>query len=394
MSKINFKEKPPLMFLLVNNLALINLTWLLIQSIFLNESTIAIGYYVAIIISGFIGVSLLHKKLILRSNLFCITLVGSLSFVLMSVFKNMLIALIALAFTLGISFGLTTPIYLSIFAIYSEIGKRGRFGGFLLFFTQLYMVTSCILLNLDASTTLLVMAGLNTINVICLSFYKPFAAQSGNTSSCYCTKNAIKNRAFILYFVPWFMFCLINYIEGPILHQFLGREFQTYVLAVSFLVGVSAPLGGFICDLKGRKMAGILGFVLLGMSYGILSLFYSVDIVRIFFMVAEGVTWGILYVTFVFVIWGDISEGDDKEIYYFLGNLPFLLSNVIYFFAEKFKIAEIIAVSASFSVASFFIFLAVVPLLYAPETLPERVIREKELRSYVEKAKRLAEKYS
>ncbi|MEM1757670.1 MAG: hypothetical protein QW770_06555, partial [Candidatus Bathyarchaeia archaeon] len=153
-------------------------------------------------------------------------------------------------------------------------------------------------------------------------------------------------------------------------------------------------LGGFICDFRGRRMAGILGFVLLGLSYGILSFFYSFDIVKNFFIVVEGIAWGILYVTFVFVIWGDISEGADREIYYFLGNLPFLISNVIYFFAEKFKIAEIIAVSASFSVASFFIFLAVVPLLYAPETLPERVIREKELRSYVEKAKRLVEKYS
>jgi hypothetical protein len=38
------------------------------------------------------------------------------------------------------------------------------------------------------------------------------------------------------------------------------------------------------------------------------------------------------------------------------------------------------------------LFLAVLPLLYAPETLPEKKIRDKELKSYIEKAKKAKEK--
>jgi hypothetical protein len=49
---------------------------------------------------------------------------------------------------------------------------------------------------------------------------------------------------------------------------------------------------------------------------------------------------------------------------------------------------------AAFSFASFFLFLAVIPLIYAPETLPEKRIKERELREYVEKAKKAKEKHA
>ena len=50
--------------------------------------------------------------------------------------------------------------------------------------------------------------------------------------------------------------------------------------------------------------------------------------------------------------------------------------------------------AAVFSFASFFLFLAVLPLMYAPETLPEKNIRDRELKIYVEKAQQIREKYS
>jgi len=56
-------------------------------------------------------------------------------------------------------------------------------------------------------------------------------------------------------------------------------------------------------------------------------------------------------------------------------------------------VGEIETVTA-FSLASFFLFLAVLPLMYAPETLSEKKIREMELRSYTERAKKIKEKYA
>jgi hypothetical protein len=54
---------------------------------------------------------------------------------------------------------------------------------------------------------------------------------------------------------------------------------------------------------------------------------------------------------------------------------------------------DIKAVTA-FSLASFFLFVAVLPLMYAPETLPEKKIKDRELRDYLEKAKRTKDKYA
>ncbi len=47
-----------------------------------------------------------------------------------------------------------------------------------------------------------------------------------------------------------------------------------------------------------------------------------------------------------------------------------------------------------FSFASVFLFLAVLPLIYAPETLPEKLMKDRDLKSYVEKAKKKAQKES
>jgi len=44
--------------------------------------------------------------------------------------------------------------------------------------------------------------------------------------------------------------------------------------------------------------------------------------------------------------------------------------------------------------ASVFLFLAVLPLLYAPETLPEKKIRLRQLRKYMAAAKKVKEKYT
>jgi hypothetical protein len=57
-------------------------------------------------------------------------------------------------------------------------------------------------------------------------------------------------------------------------------------------------------------------------------------------------------------------------------------------------IADAIAPAAVFSLAAFFLFLAVMPLMYAPETLPEKKIQERELRVYLEKAKKVKQKYA
>ena len=48
--------------------------------------------------------------------------------------------------------------------------------------------------------------------------------------------------------------------------------------------------------------------------------------------------------------------------------------------------------STVFSFAAFFLFAATLPLFYAPETLPEKVMKDRDLKSYIENAKKKAAK--
>ena len=94
---------------------------------------------------------------------------------------------------------------------------------------------------------------------------------------------------------------------------------------------------------------------------------------------------------FYLVIWPELAGNRMKEKYYLIGVVPFLISSYILILFTPY--AEMIPISAAFSLASFFLFLAVLPLLYAPETLPEKQIELKRLRSYTENAKKIREKH-
>jgi hypothetical protein len=106
----------------------------------------------------------------------------------------------------------------------------------------------------------------------------------------------------------------------------------------------------------------------------------------------DGITWGLFASVFFMALWGDLGKNHEKEKYYALGGLPYLLAGFLPILIKPYA-SDIPAVTA-FSLASFFLFLAVIPLMYAPETLPEKKIKERELKQYIEKAKKSREKYT
>jgi len=77
-----------------------------------------------------------------------------------------------------------------------------------------------------------------------------------------------------------------------------------------------------------------------------------------------------------------------KEKYYVIGGLPFLLAGFLSILVQPFvqDIMKHTQLGMSFTIASFFLFIAVLPLIYAPETLPDKIMKENDLKKYVEKA--------
>jgi hypothetical protein len=131
---------------------------------------------------------------------------------------------------------------------------------------------------------------------------------------------------------------------------------------------------------------------MLGIEYAAMSTLSNSPEALYVFLTLDGITWGLLFSVFFMALWGDLGESHEKEKYYALGGLPYLLSNFLYILIKPYA-SDIPAVTA-FSFASFFLFLAVIPLMYAPETLPEKTIKDRELKNYLEKAQKVKEKSS
>lgn len=89
------------------------------------------------------------------------------------------------------------------------------------------------------------------------------------------------------------------------------------------------------------------------------------------------------------VIWGELAIHTTKK-YYAVGEAPFFLTQVISLLLAPY--VAMIPEYSAFSLAAFFLFIGVVPLLYARETLPERTIQQRQLEIYTKEALKLTQK--
>jgi len=114
------------------------------------------------------------------------------------------------------------------------------------------------------------------------------------------------------------------------------------------------------------------------------------------YFIADGIAWGIFFVLFIFTLWGDLAQNRNGDKYYFLGALPYVSSYFLQLLFAPYLSTPTLSITAAaatiFPFASIFLFLAVLPLIYAPETLPEKTMKDRDLKSYVEKVKKIAQK--
>ncbi|MCW4046677.1 MAG: hypothetical protein NWE99_03825 [Candidatus Bathyarchaeota archaeon] len=296
---------------------------------------------------------------------------------------------------IGAYFGLGVPICFGYFASATNEGNRSRLSGiaFLSVFLGFFLLTRIEISNVLLNS--IILAAWKATGLIILIFLKPEEkpiSQSDKISYSFI----FKNRSFFLYFIPWLMFSVVNSLAVPIISDFFTENFMDYNVASSIemvLAAIMAVVFGFIGDNMGRKRLTLIGFVLLGLGYASLGLFPSAPLGYWFYIIADGVAWGAFYTIFLITLWGDLAEGKSSENYYAFGSLPYLLSNFLRISAGA-VVGNAVPESAVFSFASLFLFVAVLPLIYAPETLPERIMKERELKTYIEKAQKAKEKYS
>jgi len=204
-------------------------------------------------------------------------------------------------------------------------------------------------------------------------------------------RDVFDNRAFVLYFVAWLMFSMVDGFEEFVISQNQG-EFM--IIVEPIIAGFSALIGGILADRTGRKKVVIFGFVSLGIAYAVLGLssqwsasWLSTSWLLYFFV--DGIAIGLLWTMFTITIWGEVAtRGIEK--YYAVGEIPFFLTQIMYLLSTPY--VTFVPYGSAFSLAAFFLFIAVMPLLYAPETLPEKKIQERQLKIYTEQALKLKQK--
>ena len=348
-------------------------------------------YYLGVAASAIIGSKFLPR--IRTPSLRVWPFIGALATLSLSIISSgNTLTNAALALFLGTSVGIGLPSCLSYFANSVAIEKRGFIGGIIwsiVGFTVLifgFLITIVGQWAIIVALTIWRLLGGSGFLVLT----RKEAKISTQASPSYST--VIRKREILLYVFPWVMFCIINFAEAPVLNKVFGDDFAIITVLEYAIVGFVAPIAGFFADVVGRKRIVIAGFIMIGLEYAALSIFSSYPEAVYLYLFLDGVTWGLFLSVFFMAIWGDLGEHYDKEKYYTLGGLPFLLAGFLPILIRSQVSGDYS--TAAFSLASFFLFLAVLPLMYAPETLPEKTIKDREIQTYLEKAQKEAEKYA
>jgi len=346
-------------------------------------------YYVAIIGFSIFGSILASKISRLKFLYFWITL-GIITSSLPALLNNITIThAFVISFLFGTSFGLGMPSCLAYFADHTLIENRGRISGITLLIINLSAPLFAIafsMFNLMVNSIILAVWRASGLIIV---FLKPKERMLSETKNKNSFVVVLRDKSFVLYFIAWFMFMLIDRSEVPVLRFFLG-DFHYYIIA-PIIGSFSAFVAGIFADQIGRKRMVVYAFVTFGIAYAVIGIAPAAWFSRYFFLAIESTSGGILAVTFILILWGDLSQSTIREKCYAIAEIPVFLTSIIQLFAAPYFMS--IPNTSAFSLASFFLFLAVLPLLYAPETLPEKKIELRQLRKYVEAAKKVQEKY-
>jgi MFS family permease len=348
----------------------------------------------AIAISGLIG-SFIVDKFKKRNIFLYLWLVCGIAISIVPLGLNIsnITDLTIVSLIFGLYFGIGMPVTMGYHSSFTSIGGRAKIGG--LTFLIIGAATAIVGFLIIGSIfiTCLILASVRILGLIIFHFMHGNEEPYKETDKIKY-RSIITNKSFILYFFPWLMITLVNFMTIPILNANTNGDAYTFLSPLeNIVIALVAVISGFIADKWGRKRITIIGFIMLGIGYATIG--FTVNSTNlllgtVIYTVSDGIAWGIFYVLFLLTIWGDLAQNRNSDKFFFLGALPFVSS---YFMQILFKpILSTIAPTLIFSFASVFLFLAVLPLIYAPETLPEKLMKDRDLKSYIENAKKRAQK--
>jgi len=285
----------------------------------------------------------------------------------------------------GVAAGLCIPDVICHLLAITNFENRGTISGIFIFLIYVIIFFSSTVIS-SAIDLAIFLVAMKAISILLISI-SPF--QKAEIEEPAFIKHPL--RVPLLYMFVWFLFLLVDVIVSNMASQRLTPNEIFLITLESVLLGLAAMvIGGALADNIGRRKLIIFAYLYLGIEYSFISL-SSGDLIRYTFI--DGIAWGVLSTLFLLVIWGDVGSIRTRHIYsataLTIGIASIYFKNIIPVLGLRYDLTQ------TFPLTSIFLFLSmIITSFLLPETLPEKIIQSKELRDYIETAKKIREKYA
>lgn len=334
---------------------------------------------ISFLIVGAILDQFLKKKVHLLWNL-----IGALFATLIFIPLDGLASAILFAILGGFSASLAIPGIISKIIGITTFENRGSTAGLFIFFVYALVFSTSIFINSVYSLAIILIA-IKLINSVLVIARKPKDAANEDAALMAPSTMFLK----LAFLALWGIFLLVDLLASNGAYQLLSKETLNMIGLQSIVLGlVSMVLGGWLMDRYGRKKLMVYSYVYLGIEYAIISITRGGLIAYTFI---DGIAWGILSVLFIMVLWGDIIREKERPLYI---SIAFSIAIASLFFKNFLSLSGIyFSIDQTFPSTSIFLFFAVILTLFLPETLPDKIMHGKELKDYLEQAKKIKEKF-
>ena len=331
------------------------------------------------IATSFIGGRISRRKLLVAS-----ILLGTLSTILLGVLDNPLSTMV-MSLMAGFSLGLGLPSSMALVADETSITDRGRVAGLVIFSTFVAAFSTmavAAILSLDPFGTVLLFAVVRSTSFFALIIdkcEKPLPKMEPQNHLPFAPY-----RNFFFYIIPWVIFTIASSLAWNLIdreaypNEFLIGNLLRYVFIATF-----GLLAGIMADRFGRKQPIIIGLIVLGIGFALLGFNLSPASV-IIYLALSGITWGSFFVVFLAVP-GDLSVPSLREKFYALAYILPLAGMFAISAVPGSTITDFLPASLIAQMLSILLFLSIVPVLRAKETLHESKIQERKMKEYAER---------
>ena len=288
---------------------------------------------------------------------------------------------IAVLLVIGTFFSLGLLALLSYFWTLTSSEERGRIAGFIGFvalpinFIAAYIIAP----NIDfiSTLTISIVASLGIAVIGLLMPKKSVLTRKIKSEEIYFEK-----RTAVLYSIPWIIFSLVNVTLAKntslIISQQVSASSYLSLLELQ-LIGVTfgSIIGGIIADFFGRRLSLAFSLTSYGTSAALIGIFTNNEVLSLAYF-TNGLSWGILFILYIFVIFGDLANKANSAKMYSFGL-------AIYYLTLGIGIVEQINIPLTVSslATCLLIFLLNIPVLLSPELLSssfrERIGRKRYL---------------